>query len=140
MHHSPAQKQACVTPAPHDRQGNIAGQSGDKSGPPHCIADANLVEDDIDWGGGQALQASVASLPTDSGQSWTVQYLEGYDNDVDAARDRMLGKSVSHRHSLKQGSHAVSSSDNSSTLMGKAPVKHGTGAAAWIESDIQWDE
>ena len=143
--HSLAQKQISTSHAPHHRQGNTAGQSGDKgkSVPPqaataNCVADANLVEDDIDWGGDHALQASVASPPADPGQSWTVQFLEGCDSDVDAARDRMLGKNVSHSHFLKQKSQAVSSGDNSSTLTGKAPVKHGTGA--WIESDIQWDE
>ena len=102
-----------------------------------CTSSGQLVEDDIDWGAGEAAQTRAAAPPPVAEQPWTVQYLEGQGEDVDAARDQMLGRHLSHCHSLKQKSLL---SSGSNTSKGKAPVKHGTGVAGgWVEDEIEWD-
>ena len=105
-----------------------------------CTSSGQLVEDDIDWGASEAVQTCAAALPLVAEQPWTVQYLEGHDGNMDAARDQMLGRHLSHSHSLKRKSMLPSGSNICSTSRGKAPVKHGTGAASgWVEDDIEWD-
>ena len=124
-----------------DRGNSISRQQHSKAPAPvlmlkeECTPSGHLVEDDIDWGAGGAAQARDAEPSPVAEQPWTVQYLEGHD-EVDAARDQMLGRNVSSTHSLKQKSQL---SVTSSTSRDKAPVKHGTGVAGWIEDDIQWD-
>ena len=103
-----------------------------------CTPSQRLVEDDIDWGAGVTTQAGLAPPPPEAEQQhWTAQYLEGFDNDIEASRDRMLGRNVSQSICVQQKTHIVCSSNMCSTSTAKAPVKHGT--AAWVEDDIQWD-
>ena len=106
-----------------------------------CTSGGLLVEDDIDWGAGEAAQTCAAAPPPPiAGQPWTVQYLEGHDEDVDAAQNKMLGRHLSHSHSLKQKSLLSSGSNSSSISKDKAAVKHGTGVASdWVEDEIEWE-
>lgn len=102
-----------------------------------CAPSGQLVEDDIDWGASEVAPLCAAILPPVAvEQPWTVQYLEGHNEHVDTARDRMLGRNVSQGHSLEQKSQLASHSNTSGN---KAPVKHGTGGAGWVEDEIQWD-
>lgn len=105
-----------------------------------CAPSGQLVEDDIDWGASDAPQTTAASPPPVAEQPWTVQYLEGHDEEIDAARDRMLGRRVSQSHPLKRRP-ALSSDSNTCGISGDiAPVKHGTGVAGgWVENEIEWD-
>lgn len=105
-----------------------------------CNSSGQLVEDDIDWGAGEAAQTCAAAPPPVAEHPWTVQYLEGHDKDVDAARDQMLGRHLFHSHSLDRKPLLSSGSNTSSISKGKAPVKHGTGVASgWVEDEIEWD-
>lgn len=105
-----------------------------------CTSSGQLVEDDIDWGASEAAQTCAAALPPVAEQPWTVQYLEGHDEDANAARDQMLGRHLSQSHFLKQKSLLSSGSNISNISRGNAPVKHGTGeASGWVEDEIEWD-
>ena len=105
-----------------------------------CAPSGQLVEDDIDWGAGEAPQTTAAAPESVAEQPWTVQYLEGHDEEINAARDRMLGRRVSQSHALKRRP-ALSSDSNTCGISGDiAPVKHGTGVAGgWVENEIEWD-
>lgn len=105
-----------------------------------CAPTGQLVEDDIDWGAGEAPQTTAAAPPPLAEQPWTVQYLEGHDEEMDAARDQMLGRHVFQSHALTQKPPLSFDSNTSSISRDKAPLKHGTGVAgSWVENDIEWD-